>query len=250
MPRSLLIVLVVVCGCGRYDVTLLAALPDAAQGPGDHQNDDGGARGDADSTDSGPADEGAADDGSDDGGSVVKGSGGNDGGSGRDGGSSADSGLACVPPSDRVCLPDGAACVVDPECCSSVCAAGFCMPDAVCAPPGTQCATRDVCCSGRCEPTTIRGGDAGQGDGTTRLACLNICLADGVACRRALDCCSMSCHAGVCGGSPCLPPDGSSSDDGTCQSDDSESLCLESGDFCNASGSRVCCSGVCSASAG
>ncbi len=264
--------------CGRYDVDLLTAPPDASRGTNDDASSDGAARAEANSAGDGPSGGGAdanasRDDGSLAEGSLADGSGGAgsgslaDGSGGAESGSLADgsgraesgaaneggeAGLACVPPADRVCLSNGAACVVNPECCSSVCAGGFCMPNATCTPPGIPCASRDTCCSGRCEPTAVRGVDAGEGegDGITRLECLNICEPDGATCRRALDCCSMSCHGGVCGGALCVLPDGGSSDDGTCQSDDSQSLCLETGDFCGANGARTCCSGVCSTTAG
>src|SRR4029077_15764845 len=62
-----------------------------------------------------------------------------------------------------------------------------------------QAAARDCTenaqgCSGRCEPVT---GQAGV------IQCTNACFADGVACTKALDCCSLGCFGGRCGGGLC-----------------------------------------------
>jgi hypothetical protein len=77
-------------------------------------------------------------------------------------------------------------------------------------PAAATCGAPDECASGRCEPVT----------GVAKEVCLSACFADGVACEKALDCCSTGCHAGVCSG-----------------------LCTVEGDSCKANAD--CCSGNC-----
>jgi len=218
----------VVAACGRYDVNLLVAGPDASDAAGAGSHDAGEDRtASNDAGDDGAQSEGAA-----------------------EGGIESDAGRACTPPGQRVCLDNGAACVVDPECCSSVCTAGYCMPDRTCMAPGAPCTSRGICCSGRCEPKQIPT-DGGLGGGVASLVCLNICLADGAPCRNALDCCSMGCHAAVCGAPLCGGlPDAGLQRDTACQSDDTRGLCLGTGSFCSAASAHPCCSGVCDLAAG
>jgi hypothetical protein len=59
-----------------------------------------------------------------------------------------------------------------------------------CQGAATDCTDNAQCCSGRCEPVT---GQAGV------VQCTNACFADGVACTKALDCCSLGCFGGHCG---------------------------------------------------
>src|SRR5262249_28450863 len=50
------------------------------------------------------------------------------------------------------------------------------------------------CCGGRGEPVTGASGVR---------QCTSLCVADGVACATALDCCSLGCNGGVCGATLC-----------------------------------------------
>ena len=137
---------------------------------------------------------------------------GDDGSTSAEGGAFVDGARVCgQPDAGRACQENGAACVVDVECCSLRCAAGVCLGAGSCQGPNAVCTSRSACCSGRCEPFA----------GTTNRVCLDYCKPDGVACTRALDCCGMSCNGGVCGGALC------GKEDATCTS------------------TADCCSGVC-----
>src|SRR6185436_13554680 len=63
-----------------------------------------------------------------------------------------------------------------------------------CQGPATDCTSNAQCCSGRCEPVTGMSGV---------IQCTNACFADGVACTKSLDCCSLGCFNGRCGGGLC-----------------------------------------------
>lgn len=162
--------------------------------------------------------------------------------------------LCVAPASGRACADNGAACAIDPECCSGRCEGDTCLEPGTCAGVGIACLARSTCCSGRCESSV----------GSTSRACLNYCLPDGAACSRALDCCSMGCHAAQCGaplcstvGSRCTEAadccSGSCSlDDGQCRdkSDDSQAACLATGESCSpqlVDGAPSNCCGACDA---
>jgi hypothetical protein len=117
---------------------------------------------------------------------------------------------------------------------------------ATCDPPGTLCnAASSNCCSGRCEPES----------GTGIVKCLDACRADGVACSKALDCCTLACNGGVCGGTEChieSDPCTSNADccsnicsGNQCQIDPATQNCRPTGETCNSGPGSGCCSQVC-----
>jgi hypothetical protein len=106
--------------------------------------------------------------------------------------------------------------------------------------PGTTCANPDECQSGRCEPTTGMSGEA----------CLAACFSDGVACTRALDCCSTGCTDGKCGGQctvvgdPCKVNAECCSnvcEAGECQVDMPNRDCRPAGEDCGKGSGSGCC---------
>jgi hypothetical protein len=107
-------------------------------------------------------------------------------------------------------------------------------------PAGSTCTTPDVCASGRCEPVT----------GKPMEACLAACFSDGVACTRALDCCSTGCMNGKCGGEctvvgdPCKV-DGECCSNvcmaGQCQVDMPNRDCRPTGEDCGKGSGSGCC---------
>jgi len=123
----------------------------------------------------------------------------------REGGANGQAGSpvdASLPPEDgnTTSRPDGAACVrtgnacaLPDDCCSHFCIDHVCTEFGACQSATTACTNAGSCCSGRCEPIT----------GTTSRRCLDYCRADGVACEKALDCCTLGCFGGKCGGGLC-----------------------------------------------
>jgi hypothetical protein len=166
-----------------------------------------------------------------------------------DAGDLTDGTRACSRSPGAACVENGAACILDVECCSSRCVASVCLDPGTCAGPGSTCTTRSDCCSGRCEVTP----------GTTTRVCLNYCLADGAACTAALDCCSMGCHAGTCGAPLCGAEEATcstgadccsgicSTTDGKCRSAGTGQVCHATGTSCDIEdGSVTPCCGQCS----
>jgi hypothetical protein len=146
------------------------------------------------------------------------------------------------------CASNGAACSGPAGCCSGRCAAGACA-DAVpgqCQAPGTACTANDTCCSGRCAPVT---GMAGV------VQCTSFCFADGAPCEKALDCCSLGCFGGRCGGGLCKVESESCAADaeccsdictaGQCQIDRANRDCRPTGETCTSGSGRGCCTDTC-----
>jgi hypothetical protein len=107
-------------------------------------------------------------------------------------------------------------------------------------PPGEPCTTPEECLTGRCEPVT----------GTEDVVCIGACFADGVACTRALDCCSTGCFDGACGGLCTLENEDCERDsdccsnicaEGRCAIDEANPDCRPTGEDCTSGTSRGCC---------
>ncbi len=109
-------------------------------------------------------------------------------------------------------------------------------------PPNASCTKAAECQTGRCEPVT----------GTTNEVCLGACFADGVACTKALDCCSTGCHGGVCGGLCTLENDPCKTDaeccsnlcdptNGRCMIDHANPDCRPTGEDCTSGEGSGCC---------
>ncbi len=107
-------------------------------------------------------------------------------------------------------------------------------------PSGSICTMPDECASGRCEPVT----------GQPMEACLAACFSDGVACTRALDCCSTGCLNGTCGGQcsvvgdPCKTNAECCSnvcEAGQCQVDMPNRDCRPTGEDCGKGSGSGCC---------
>jgi hypothetical protein len=115
-----------------------------------------------------------------------------------------------------------------------------------CQGPATDCTANAQCCSGRCEPVT---GMAGV------VQCTNACFADGVACAQALDCCSLGCFNGRCGGGLCKVASEACTQNadccsnicqaGQCQVDLANRDCRPTGETCTSGSGRGCCTDVC-----
>ena len=139
------------------------------------------------------------------------------------------------------CHQGQAACAVDADCCSGLCAGGVCTCGDLAAP----CANDNECCSS----FACTGGTCTLG-----------CRADGAACLAGQDCCGGDCIAGVCGpprciqsGQPCdstgqccdglwcqLPvADAGGSPHGVCEAGCNQ----ERGPCITGAGSPACCSG-------
>src|SRR5262249_1755122 len=144
---------------------------------------------------------------------------------GHDGGVTVDDAGMCVPPvGPRKCQADGSSCSVATECCSNRCVGKVCLAAGSCPPPAARSPPPRARRAPVCAPPRVGSGGAGAPvAGTTGGACLAYCLADGAGCTRALDCCSLACNSGACGGN----------------------LCKREGDDCTASGE--CCSNRCGA---
>ena len=163
-----------------------------------------------------------------------------DGATGDAAGDAADA--ACVLPPGRTCEPNGGTCAAAADCCSGRCEGGVCLEPGACAGPGVVCTSRASCCSGRCEPTP---------NATTRT-CLDYCRPDGAACARALDCCSLACNAGTCGGAKCGRRGDACATDaeccgGVCSTADQKCAlapianCRATGEDCTSGGGPGCC---------
>src|SRR5262249_49508142 len=120
------------------------------------------------------------------------------------------------------------------------CVAGTCIDPKRCRPEGIECETSSVCCSGRCEK------DATESEPT----CAEHCFADGKACAKAYDCCSLGCFNGVCGGGICHVNGEACANNAECCSDlcaggkcafDTTQSCHAPGDVCTAD--PDCCYG-------
>jgi hypothetical protein len=87
------------------------------------------------------------------------------------------------------CLPGGASCTADGQCCAGTCNAGVCATP--CDSNGASCTADGQCCGGSCI------------DGT----CGGSCLLDGASCSASYECCIGSCADGACtcqeDGAPC-----------------------------------------------
>jgi hypothetical protein len=111
------------------------------------------------------------------------------------------------------------------------------------------CAGHGDCCSGRCEPVT----------GVAETRCMSACFSDGVACQKALDCCSLGCFNGKCGGGLCKVESESCASNaeccsnicmgGQCQIDLANRNCRPTGETCTSGSGRGCCTDVCDESA-
>jgi hypothetical protein len=100
---------------------------------------------------------------------------------------------ATVDPSPVVCVPDGAACSVDDDCCGEVCTAGACVaPANSCLEDNVACTDDFDCCSNVC---------TGEGFcGYPVTVVVVACAADDDACTEDADCCSNVCASdGFCG---------------------------------------------------
>jgi hypothetical protein len=107
-------------------------------------------------------------------------------------------------------------------------------------PATAECGAPGECASGRCEPVT----------GVAKEVCLSACFADGVACEKALDCCSTGCHGGVCGGLCTVEGDSCKADSdccsancdgGRCAVDLVNRDCRPTGEDCTSGSGRGCC---------
>lgn len=142
------------------------------------------------------------------------------------------------------CQAKDGACCGDADCCTSACVDGKCAgaAGATCLFPDQPCDSHESCCSGRCEPVT---GQAGV------TKCTDACRANGQACTRAQDCCSLGCFGGVCAAQLCKLQSescGSAAEccsgictGGTCQIDEVNSTCRPTGETCNSGPQRGCC---------
>jgi hypothetical protein len=108
-------------------------------------------------------------------------------------------------------------------------------------PANEPCTSPTECLTGRCEPANT--GVAGE-------ICLGACFADGVACTRALDCCSTGCHGGVCGSLCTLEGENCDADadccsnicnGGRCDIDRVNRDCRPTGEDCTSGTGRDCC---------
>ena len=120
------------------------------------------------------------------------------------------------------------------------CTGANCAPVGPGKPSGATCTLPDQCQSGRCEPVT----------GKPTEACLSACFADGVACARALDCCSTGCLDGTCGGQCKVVGEGCKlnaeccsnvCDAGECQVDLPNRDCRPTGEDCTKGSGSGCC---------
>src|SRR6266511_372553 len=150
-----------------------------------------------------------------------------------------------------ICRAAQSPCTQSEQCCSRFCISGTCVQPVTCQRTGT-CTQSSSCCSDRCEP------------GMTTLTCRTVCSADGVACTRPQDCCSLGCSNGVCGGGFCKAQGAACAANSECCSficDSSTRLCRRVGDdadecqpageACGAGSTNiVCCSGTCDATLG
>jgi hypothetical protein len=123
---------------------------------------------------------------------------------------------------------------------SGACTGPSCAPLGPGKASGATCATADECQSGRCEPVT----------GQPTEVCLSACFSDGVACTRALDCCSTGCLDGKCGGQCKIVGDGCTSNAeccsnvcqaGECQVDLPNRDCRPTGEDCGKGSGSGCC---------
>ncbi|MER2560879.1 MAG: hypothetical protein ABTQ32_09180, partial [Myxococcaceae bacterium] len=144
-----------------------------------------------------------------------------------------------------VCKSLGAACGAASECCSLSCVGGLCggpMSGGSCDPVAAPCTSAGACCSARCEPVP----------NSTQRSCQQACFGDGVACTRALECCSLACNSGRCGGALCKVSGenctdnvdccGHRCDNGRCSVNVTN--CRPTGETCTSGGGTTCC-GVC-----
>lgn len=120
------------------------------------------------------------------------------------------------------------------------------------APAGTPCgdggddpegsARPELCASGRCETMP----------GTIGPVCLDACFADGAPCERALDCCSLGCFDGSCGGGLCIVEGEDCREDaeccshicgpdGECEIDEPNRECRPTGEDCSSGSGSGCC---------
>jgi hypothetical protein len=120
------------------------------------------------------------------------------------------------------------------------CAGANCAPSGPGKASGATCTMPDECQSGRCEPVT----------GVSTEACLAACFSDGVACTRALDCCSTGCLSGKCGGQCKVIGDGCAAnadccsnvcEAGECQVDMPNRDCRPTGEDCGKGSGSGCC---------
>jgi hypothetical protein len=123
---------------------------------------------------------------------------------------------------------------------SGACVGANCAPSGPGKASGATCTTPNECESGRCEPVT----------GEPTEACLAACFSDGVACTRALDCCSTGCLSGKCGGQCKVVGDGCTvnaeccsnvCDAGECQVDMPNRDCRPTGEDCGKGSGSGCC---------
>jgi hypothetical protein len=140
------------------------------------------------------------------------------------------------------------ACAADGDCCSNRCDNGQCLPGGVCTAGNESCTDgpTNTCCSGRCEPVEGMSGVT---------QCLPDCVADGVACTKATDCCNLDCNGGKCGGTECgvesepCTANGQCCSNlcmgGQCQLDSANTTCRGIGETCNSGPQMGCCSQVC-----
>lgn len=154
------------------------------------------------------------------------------------------------------CLPPGDPCVVDGDCCLQTCRMGICLENGACGAPGTPCQTRDICCSHRCEPSGMSMG-----------VCQPYCRADTAPCTEPLQCCSLSCNNGFCGGPICAKLGDPCMSDAQCCMGHCDTrhvprvcdtfggqgmqTCRQTGEACGGvDGGSECCSHVCNAMTG
>jgi hypothetical protein len=158
-----------------------------------------------------------------------------------------DSSLTCDSASASVagCLPLGATCGANSDCCAGRCASGTCLQPGTCSAPGVPCAARADCCSGSCEPF---------GAGGARV-CLATCHPEGSTCLKASDCCGLDCNGGTCGGAACARQDSDCATaaqccSGVCSANEGKCVlaqaapCRPAGEDCSSGGGAGCC-GVC-----
>lgn len=144
-----------------------------------------------------------------------------------------------------LCRSLGATCTAAAECCSRSCEGGLCggpSSGGACDPAAAPCTAASACCTARCEPVP----------NSTQRACLPACFGDGVACTRALECCSLGCNNGLCGGAICKVSNDDCTANVECcshrcvggQCEVNVQNCRPTGETCNSGGSTTCC-GVC-----
>jgi hypothetical protein len=102
---------------------------------------------------------------------------------------------------DVTCLPSGAECTRDENCCDELCDSGRCSKP--CGTQGDRCSQEEPCCLGLCGDGTCTC-TAGGGECSAAFECCTgvciggACACSNEACTRDENCCSGTCIGGAC----------------------------------------------------